>query len=61
MTDQRPEKLMRLSLKVKAMAFICLLVLAISGSLSWYFLGQSHRSLMHELEKRHEYKPPAFQ
>ena len=52
MTDQRPEKLMRASLKVKAMAFICLLVLAVSGSLSWYFLGQSQRSLMHELEKR---------
>ncbi len=52
MTDQRPEKLMRVSLKVKAMAFICLLVLAVSGSLSWYFLGQSQRSLMHELEKR---------
>ena len=42
----------RVSLKVKAMAFISLMILAVGASLSWYLLRQSREVLTEELQKR---------
>src|SRR5215470_7159722 len=42
----------RLSLKIKAMAFISLMILAVGGSLSWYLLRQTREVLTEELQKR---------
>ena len=42
----------RASLKVKAMAFISLMVLAVGASLSWYLLRQTREVLTEELQKR---------
>src|SRR5215470_2875395 len=42
----------RVSLKVKAMAFISLMVLAVGASLSWYLLRQTREVLTEELQKR---------
>src|SRR6266545_2325941 len=47
--DERPAKA---SLKIKAIAFISLLVLAVGASLSWYFLRQAREVLAAELQKR---------
>lgn len=43
---------MRFSLKVKAISFVTVIVLAVGGSLSWRFLKQSEEILMGEVEKR---------
>ena len=40
------------SLKVKAMTFISLLILAVGASLSWYFLHQAEGVFTDELQKR---------
>src|SRR5215468_4447242 len=42
----------RVSLKVKAMAFISLMILAVGASLSWYLLRQTREVLAEELQKR---------
>ena len=42
----------RTSLKVKALAFISLMVLAVGASLSWYLLRQTREVLTEELQKR---------
>jgi signal transduction histidine kinase/HAMP domain-containing protein len=42
----------RVSLKVKAIAFISLMILAVGGSLSWYFLQHTQGLLMAELQKK---------
>jgi len=42
----------RVSLKVKAMAFISLMILAVGASLSWYLLRQTREVLTEELQKR---------
>ena len=42
----------RVSLKLKAIAFISLLVLVIGGGLSWYFLRQTRDVLTEELQRR---------
>jgi signal transduction histidine kinase/DNA-binding response OmpR family regulator/HAMP domain-containing protein len=42
----------RVSLKVKAMAFISLMILAVGTSLSWYLLRQTREVLTEELQKR---------
>src|SRR5215831_18254965 len=42
----------RASLKVKAMAFISLMILAVGASLSWYLLRQTREVLTEELQKR---------
>ena len=41
----------RTSLKVKAMAFISLMILAVGASLSWYLLRQTREVLTEELQK----------
>lgn len=47
--DDRPAKA---SLKMKAVVFISLMILAVGASLGWYFLSQSKEVLTDELEKR---------
>src|SRR5262245_36286051 len=42
----------RVSLKVKAMVFISLMILAVGASLSWYLLRQTREVLTEELQKR---------
>ncbi|MBI4611448.1 MAG: GAF domain-containing protein [Candidatus Rokubacteria bacterium] len=42
----------KVSLKVKAIASISLLILAVGGILSWYFLGQTKEVFTDELQKR---------
>src|SRR5437764_1653043 len=42
----------RVSLKVKAMAFISLMLLAVGTSLSWYLLRQTREVFTEELQKR---------
>jgi signal transduction histidine kinase/DNA-binding response OmpR family regulator/HAMP domain-containing protein len=42
----------RASLKVKAMLFISLMILAVGASLSWYLLRQTREVLTEELQKR---------
>jgi len=42
----------RASLKVKAMAFISLMILAVGASLSWYLLRQTREVFTEELQKR---------
>jgi signal transduction histidine kinase/DNA-binding response OmpR family regulator len=42
----------RLTFKLKAMIFISLMILAVGGGLSWYFLRHSQEVLTNELEKR---------
>src|SRR5499427_4906980 len=42
----------RVSLKVKAMIFISLMILAVGASLSWYLLRQTRAVLTEELQKR---------
>jgi signal transduction histidine kinase/DNA-binding response OmpR family regulator/HAMP domain-containing protein len=43
---------MKVSLKVKAIVFVSLLVLAVGASVSWYFLRQTEGVLTNELQKR---------
>ena len=45
-------RLSRASLKVKAMVFISLMILAVGVSLSWYLLRQTREVLTEELQKR---------
>ena len=40
------------SLKVKALVFISLMILAVGASLSWYFLRQTQGILTDELQRR---------
>src|SRR5262247_2180574 len=47
-----PSQPSRVSLKVRAMAFISLMVLAVGASLSWYLLRQTREVLTEELQKR---------
>src|SRR5215475_13246445 len=47
-----PTQPSRVSLKVKAMAFISLMILAVGASLSWYLLRQTSDVLTEELQKR---------
>ena len=42
----------RVSLKVKALVFISLMILAVGASLSWYFLRQAQGVLTDELQRR---------
>ena len=42
----------RVSLKVKALVFISLMILAVGASLSWYFLRQAQGILTDELQRR---------
>jgi signal transduction histidine kinase/DNA-binding response OmpR family regulator len=42
----------RVSLKVKALVFISLMILAVGASLSWYFLRQAQGFLTDELQRR---------
>ena len=41
-----------MSLKVKALVFISLMILAVGASLSWYFLRQAQGVLTDELQRR---------
>ena len=47
--DAQPVKV---SLKVKALVFISLMILAVGTSLSWYFLRQAQGVLTDELQRR---------
>src|SRR5712692_48668 len=47
--DAQPVKA---SLKVKALVFISLMILAVGASLSWYFLRQAQGVLTDELQRR---------
>jgi len=47
--DVQPVKV---SLKVKALVFISLMILAVGASLSWYFLRQAQNILTDELQRR---------
>jgi signal transduction histidine kinase/DNA-binding response OmpR family regulator/HAMP domain-containing protein len=52
MEPQEPTQPVRVSLKVKALTFISLLILAVGASVSWYFLSQTQGVLTAELQKR---------
>jgi signal transduction histidine kinase/DNA-binding response OmpR family regulator/HAMP domain-containing protein len=52
MEPQEPAQPVRVSLKVKALTFISLLLLAVGASLGWYFLSQTEGVITNELQKR---------
>src|SRR5262245_36339002 len=52
MLHQDAAQPVKLSLKVKALVFISLMILAVGASLSWYFLRQAQGVLTDELQRR---------
>src|SRR4029450_2195496 len=52
MLHQDAAQPVKVSLKVKALVFISLMILAVGASLSWYFLRQAQGILTDELQRR---------
>ena len=52
MVQQGDVQPVKVSLKVKALVFISLMILAVGASLSWYFLRQAQGILTDELQRR---------
>src|SRR5215831_1853523 len=52
MLHQDAAQPVKVSLKVKALVFISLMILAVGASLSWYFLRQAQGVLTNELQRR---------
>ena len=52
MVSQGAAQPVKVSLKVKALVFISLMILAVGASLSWYFLRQAQGVLTDELQRR---------
>ena len=52
MLHQDAAQPVKVSLKVKALVFISLMILAVGASLSWYFLRQAQGVLTDELQRR---------